>query len=781
MISDQRQPQSAPPALALPEIPVKYCLMIMAAVTVGIFWEVLVLRPDEFLSDPRMDLRYFFFHWRSFGFHELRSGNLPLWNPHFASGAPFLGNFQSALLYPLNALYLVLPLAAATNWTIALHVFLGGAFVFFWMRHRGLHSLACLLAGLMFMFCGPHFLQVHAGHLPNLCTLIWAPLLFLAIDQMMDRPALGAALLGTFATAMSVFAGHPQFVYYMGVGAAFYSGFQLLCARQRGKTILGLAAIALGGMALSAVQLFTGMQESADSMRSLGMSYEFASSFSFPPENFLTVLMPWFFGNMKEVDLPYWGRWFLTENSLFVSVMGFVLALYGGLLGKAKVRRYSRIMLIITVWLALGGYTPVFHLLYNYVPGFNEFRGMDKFLWLTALFLCALAAVGLDKLLRGGTAPRWLTLGVVGLGVVLVVLALLPGQLGWWVRVVRFVPGTGAFTLLFSDYANPNFIALSSRNAIRCLLHGAMVLFAAASLLNLANSRRLLACLGILMLATAELVGFAETSLVTFAYTPVYSAPVLDYLAQHPGDYRLIHYNPNAAMTAGTRDLQNDDPSGLLRYARFVAFAEGYDLDTSPFGTPGRNLDTNAFRMLRLRYCFSLDEKDCLVTTNGLPQLQLVNRFRVMTNYHEIFSTLTNRDFNMEQEVILERPPDPIPQPAATNGSVRLLDSSTDFLDIEADVGTPTVLLITDAYSSGWRALPLPGSAQSHYDVMPANYCLRAVPLAAGHHRFRVEYSPSAYRIGKVISLSALGVFLALSALVVVNQPAKATAPQGRP
>jgi uncharacterized membrane protein YfhO len=123
----------------------------------------------------------------------------------------------------------------------------------------------------------------------------------------------------------------------------------------------------------------------------------------------------------------------------------------------------------------------------------------------------------------------------------------------------------------------------------------------------------------------------------------------------------------------------------------------------------------------------------------------------------------------MDQEVILESQPDPVPRPAAEIGTVQLLASSTDSLIIQADVAAPCLLLITDAYSSGWRALALPGGVQQRYQVMPANSCLRAIPLSAGHHLMRVEYSPSGFRVGRVVSLVSLAVFLVLSARVVKN------------
>jgi uncharacterized membrane protein YfhO len=50
---------------------------------------------------------------------------------------------------------------------------------------------------------------------------------------------------------------------------------------------------------------------------------------------------------------------------------------------------------------------------------------------------------------------------------------------------------------------------------------------------------------------------------------------------------------------------------------------------------------------------------------------------------------------------------------------------------------------------------------QSKYELLPANYILRAVPLAAGHHHLRVEYAPREFAIGTWISLVAGVLFLA--------------------
>src|SRR3989338_1627115 len=47
--------------------------------------------------------------WRKLAIAQIKKGHLPLWNPYSFSGTPLLANFQSAVFYPLNILYFILP------------------------------------------------------------------------------------------------------------------------------------------------------------------------------------------------------------------------------------------------------------------------------------------------------------------------------------------------------------------------------------------------------------------------------------------------------------------------------------------------------------------------------------------------------------------------------------------------------------------------------------------------------------------------------------------------
>jgi hypothetical protein len=250
---------------------------------------------------------------------------------------------------------------------------------------------------------------------------------------------------------------------------------------------------------------------------------------------------------------------------------------------------------------------------------------------------------------------------------------------------------------------------------------------------------------------------------MAFQIRPAYSDEILAFLAQQRGDYRIQSSNPNNAMSAGTLDVGGDDPSGLLRYVRYYEFTRGIDLDTTPMNALPTQWNPGSMRMLRCRYAFTEGKEDYWTTKDPLPTALLLEKFRVITNYRAIFPVLAGTNFHADKEVILENQPEPEPLPGGEMGTAKVIESSTDYLIIDAETKSPAILLVTDSFSSGWRARGLPGSVQAQYQIMPANYCLRAVPLQAGHHLIRMEYSPLGYRIGKVVSLVAWPIFIALA------------------
>ena len=747
--------------------------LILFGLTLLMFADALFSPRAVLLAQQGTDLSAYFVYSHEFGFGQLAQGNLALWNPHIFSGVPYFGDFQSALLYPPNWLFLVLPIAKAINLIIALHVFLAGFFVFLWTYHRGLHPAACLLSSILFMFSGPFFLHIYAGHLPHLSAMVWAPLLFCAIDGLIRERSTLWYLVGVLALTMQILAGFPQYVFYTAIAAGLYTLLRLIKAPRRVSLLLGLGSMYLGAAALTAVQLLAGLQAAGEGVRGSGTPYAFAAMFSFPPENFLTLLVPTLFGSISN----YWGRWYLWEMSLFIGVTGLVLALYGAVCGSRDTRLFSLPMVLILSILALGAYTPLFGLLYEFVPGFNVLRSNSKFIFLVAMFAVMLSGVGLDDLLNN---PRWrrrlslimgiaaLLVGAVGLWIQI---SAASGSAGTWGQVMSAIASTQQSYLPPAQYEAQAFINDAGLSAARAVFYCSMTCLLLSMFLWRAHVYPRLVYL-VPLLAVLELFIFARSNRPTFDLETTRLPALQQFYEDHPGDFRvLLPSNPNSAFMTGTQDLWGYGPGVLNRYAEFMAFTQGRNPETATEYLEFSRIHP-LFKMLRNRYVFASEggKQGFKEIPSTLSRLELIQDWVLLPQRDRIFAAMNQPAFDPRQQVILETRPEPAPVKGKAKGTATVTEEGTDYLIVEANLPAPAILLITDNYSRGWRAVALPGSSQEHYDLLPANYILRAIPLSGGNHRLRIEYEPLGYRIGKWISLVSLIFFAGLTLAIGCRQ-----------
>lgn len=756
-----------------------------ALLTLAMFADVLFTGQRLVSAEWYSDIRTQFYHVRGFGFGELARGNLPLWNPHIFAGAPFAANFQSALFYPPNWLFLVLPTAVAINWSVALHVFFSGFTMFVWLQGRRLHPLACLTAGVVLMFSGPYFAYTYAGNLSNICTMAWAPLILFALDGLLRTPTLRRGLFGAAVVALQILAGHPQYVYYTAVAAGLYFLFSLPQAERKLAPFAGYLGIYFGGAALAAIQLIPGLASTGQSVRAGGVPYEFALHYSLPPENLLTFFAPNFFGEMALTS--YWGRGMLWEMTGFFGLTGLALAIYGAIFGARDSRRFvlAAIALVMLV-LALGGHTPLFRVLYHVIPGFGSFRGTSKFLFLAVLFLVALAAVGLDTLFRqprrtplfaGAVFALALALWIGG---VIVARSAEAGQGAWWAdSLIALRDAAAAGRELYhnppGDYVKPEFVTATGVVAAASLQRGAvMVAIVALFLLACAWEPRTAYVLA--ALAAVEVLAFARPLRESFPTESVASQSLREFLANQPPGFRIINQqNPNEAMTIGALDVLGYDPGVSKRYAELLTYADHRPLaeTTQYLRFHPEPLIPSVYRLARARYLLAIVKRadgaslQSLPLQDPLPLALLVNQVKLAETREDALSAMTDAEFDPRRTVILEHAPTPSPDAMAAPsdqplGAVRLIDQSTDHMTLEADLRTPAVLLITDVYDSDWRAVPLEGSTQQQYEVLPADWAFRGIPLSAGNHRLRLEYAPAAFLYGATLTGLSLGVWIAL-------------------
>ncbi|MDR3708848.1 MAG: hypothetical protein P4L33_11130 [Capsulimonadaceae bacterium] len=749
-----------------------YVPIVLLAFSILMFGDVLVGLRHGVLSDGGADLASEFYYWRDFGFSELRRGHIAQWNPYVYGGVPFFAGWQAGLFYPPNWIYLIFPLDRAINLDIFISTYLTGLFTSLLARKYGMHPAACLLAGTTLMFGGAFFPHIYAGHLATLASMAWAPLILLAVDSILDKPQLRSILLGGFALAMQILAGHPQTVYNTLLALALYTLIRFVRADDRPRIAVALAV--MGGIALllTAVQVLTGLQVNTEGTRSGAVPYSFATDFSFPPENLLTLVAPRLFGDLGH--LAYWGRWYLWETNAFLGVTSVPLILLGFARGASPRRKLWATMAFALLFVALGKYTHVYRFFFDYVPGLNKFRSPAKFVFEACIFLALLAGAGLDALIRRSAAsanpldPRWLATlvrtsaatAIAGLVCAAAsVVAVSPIGLRAIVYVIALNEGLD----------NPNsadvieFIHRAQTFASLDLSVSAAIFFLIGGAIWGTQRSRVWTWL-IVTCACIEMFAFARATVTTFQPSQTRPAMMTAFYKSFPGDYRIAQ-NPipsNRTMAYRMFDIWGYDPMVLRRYAEFVIGSEGGDIDSATMYASLRHPSV-PLRLLRLKYVFTWigDKISLSEVDNPLPHGLIVYRYRRFTGRDHILPVVLDPQFDALHETVLERKPSiaPVsPPPSAPPGQVRVAWRDSDTLDVQVDTPTSGIVVITDTYSRFFHATALPGSAQKTYTPMPANYMEIGVPVVAGRHHFLLNYLPPAFLAGAVISaLSLIG------------------------
>ncbi|NLE76188.1 MAG: YfhO family protein [Chloroflexi bacterium] len=358
-----------------------------------------------------LDVFTYVYPYRQAAAEALREGRIPLWNPYLFMGVPFLANSQAGVLYPVNLLLTPMDAPEAIKATIAIHLALAGLLAYLLGRCSfGLGRWAALATGITFGLSG--FLGAQAEHANQLSTSAWLPLQLLLVDLSLPgrwgdgaarptRAAWGARLGLSLTMGVAFLAGHTQAWYIGAAATAFYALLPAVAAlprpREAGRRALAAALLVSaavgGGLALAAAQLLPTLELSSLSIRSGGLPYREAASFSLRPRLLLYTLLPSYGEDLSQVFAT--AAW--TEYVGFVGLTAWALAALG-VVGSRCCRAVTvgSALAATGLFLALGGYNPVYWLLYTVVPGFSWFRVPARWLLWFALGMALLAGAGLE-------------------------------------------------------------------------------------------------------------------------------------------------------------------------------------------------------------------------------------------------------------------------------------------------------------------------------------------------------------------------------------------------
>ena len=789
-----------------------FALLTLFLLTIAYFYHVIIPTDASVLSDQNTDTRHQLFYWRYFGFNTLAKGIMPLWNPYIYGGTPFVGGLQSAIFYPLNLIYLIFPIHVAINYSIILHVFLSGVFTYLYLRFVKLNPQSaipnqqlqrdrlsrssCLVSSIIFMFCAPQIFHVYPGHLPNLCTMIWLPLILLFSELFIRNRNFLYAFFGGVAVAFNILAGHPQYFFYTAIAVVVYFIIRIIQEFREhrnweyvGYHASGVFIIYTIGVLLAAIQLLPAFEMIKHSTRQ-ALSYEWVGQFSFAPENFITLFIPEFFGD--SLKTPYWGRYYLWEMSLYVGIIPLMLFALASFYNRNKFTKTFLIMALITMILALGKFTPFFKVLYSVVPGFNMFRGNSKFIFIIAFSLSVLSGIGAECLQNNIFTKKkistflYITGGIVAaISLFLLIFFLFGAGYGTWHGIINKIYLLGDRYATLPSLKDPGFLsatfAIATKSAVKFIILMILSLLVIGLWIN-GRLRRWIIIPITLALIFGDLWFFGNQYMVTFDSRQCFwDKEMLSILKSNPAAYRITtvgHFELNQGMAHDISNIGGYDANVIKEYSEFINLSDG-----KPIEEPRIVMEVGQIskltNLLNLKYIllpvnariehpniklvFNNSKYALFDNTQALPRTFIVHEAKTLQGRDAIFKELASAEFNPLKCVILEEPSKLTRNISSENypqePNPTIIEYSPNRVTIKTTLQDDGYLVLGDTFYPGWNAY-MDGRKSK---ILKTNYVMRSVFLEKGEHIVKFVYEPKSFTIGMIITLASVVILIPVS------------------
>ncbi|MCH8851168.1 MAG: hypothetical protein IID41_00785 [Planctomycetes bacterium] len=352
----------------------------------------------------------------------LNHAELPLWNPYFGTGTPYLAEPHTVLLNPIATVpSLVLGPLDGSKVAAALSIVVAGLGMYYLAAAQGVSRPLRIWAALLLVMSGVLAGRLWAGHFNLLTGFAYVPLVFaLAIDAL-RRPGIVFPILAGLANALLLFSGQLHYTVYAAPGLLLIAISMFIWAGWRGGrwSAVDASPVLWRGLAIvgwtfgfAAIQLFPYIAD-----RSLidAPIYDFtgAQTIFHSAENLFTsdILRL----STHEDGRARWGWWeyYYYVGPLALLGVGMALAV------PALLQRERRAPLVLTVtlfWLYLSWSAAPhtsFQWVYSAFPPLHHLRVPSRTLAFATPFLILLSAIGFDWALQlRGRIGHWRIPGI---------------------------------------------------------------------------------------------------------------------------------------------------------------------------------------------------------------------------------------------------------------------------------------------------------------------------------------------------------------------------------
>lgn len=326
----------------------------------------------------------------SFFIHQ----QIPLWRGEQMMGESLVGNPASSIFYPVNLIFLTMPLTIGAVFYLLTHFIISGVSTFFLARSFNLSPLSSLAAAVFYAFSIKMLVHLEAGHITMIAAFSYFPLLLLSVRKILVKPHFNHIVLGAVALTF-IYITYPTIFYYAAIFVAIYILYKLflqtpnLNFKNLDQKLLPFVVMTFIALGLTAATLIPQLEFAPFSTRSQ-LQFE---DVAVPLWNFKRLISSLAFPYPILNNLDH-------ESFLYLGIAPSIFAV----VGFFRLRRNQQILLIIlgvlTLLFVAGQSTPVFKFAYETLPFLKYTRVTTRLWFIVALLIALLAAYGLSMIKR---------------------------------------------------------------------------------------------------------------------------------------------------------------------------------------------------------------------------------------------------------------------------------------------------------------------------------------------------------------------------------------------
>ena len=340
---------------------------------------------------------WIFYPQRTFTASVLKNWEIPFWNPYSFSGNYHLGLSETAVFYPLNLLFAILPQIDAWVFLVIIEIPIAGIGMYFFLKKLVLSEKSAILGALAFALSGIVIVRsvegLSVGH-----TLIWMPYVFWGIEAFLQTKKTKFLWLILFSLSLSLLAGWFQYTFYIFILAFIYASLKLYFYSKNYYLKINYL-ILIPFLILPLITFFhtiPAFQALLESPRSALEGRVFSSQHLMPITHIFTLIIPDFWGNPAVYN--YFGKSDYKESMMFIGIIPLVFSIISIIKHKSKEELFFIGVIIVSLILSIKN--PVSKLIISSpLPVFGSFLPNRVFL-VTTFSFAVLSAFGLDYLLQ---------------------------------------------------------------------------------------------------------------------------------------------------------------------------------------------------------------------------------------------------------------------------------------------------------------------------------------------------------------------------------------------